>query len=107
MASVKPGSSGVRINVKRSHDEDVQYRRFCRLKAERYEDFRAQFHDWIETLSSADIRYLADPFPREVAAYGGDMKAAVIAVTDKQLDELIDHWTEESEQGTQDPLRYI
>lgn len=91
----------VRINVRRRHDEDTKYRQDCRSKAAQYERLRGQYVDWVDGLSSQNLLQLVGGVKVQRM---NDLKDVVLKQGLEQIDSLIEHWTEEAEQGMVEPL---
>jgi hypothetical protein len=90
-----------RINVRRRHDEDTQYRIDCRRKVAQYERLRTMYATWVENLSSEQLMQLVGAIKVQRMQ---DLKDVVLRQGTEQLDSLIEHWTEEAEQGMVEPL---
>lgn len=91
----------MRINLRRRHDHDVQWREHCRRKAEHYEDVKAQYNTWVDSLTVQNLYQLVGA--KRVKRVH-DLKEAVRQQGTQQLDDLIEYWRNQADQGLVDPL---
>ncbi len=94
----------MRINTRRKHNQDELYRQNCRRRALYYEGLREPYRQWVDNLSVMEMYQLVGAV--HVQDKEG-MKEFILDQGLKQIEDSIEYWTAEAEQGLVDPNVYV